>query len=269
MKSVKNSRFADNTSGLIEEVDHRDMWEDAADSFAFLSDVGNSVIDTGSVIFASDFYKTEPVMSFGQFNAGGGLGGSSTFGETFGVDSTENCLGVASISTGSSTAGGATGSISTTPAISFGNGFTFVLKWRCALETLSDGTDTYTASIGFHDVTTSGNAVDGAYFRYTHGTNSGKWEAVTISNSAETAEDTGVTAEVDVYHIFEVRVNSDASQVDFYIDGSKTNDITTNIPSGSARMTNVMFKIEKTAGSTTRKLYADYVQLVATRSTAR
>lgn len=37
-KSTKDSRFADNTSGQIEEVDHRNMYEDTADSFLNITD---------------------------------------------------------------------------------------------------------------------------------------------------------------------------------------------------------------------------------------
>lgn len=37
-KSTKNSRFADNTTGLISEADSRDMYEDVADSFLNISD---------------------------------------------------------------------------------------------------------------------------------------------------------------------------------------------------------------------------------------
>jgi hypothetical protein len=290
--------FPDNTSGEISESDVRTFGQDIKDSFLNISDhlidedsfatdsptrvpsqqstkayvdaqvLTLSNVDTGSMIFLSDFYMNETRISSGQFNAGGGLGAVS-LGETFGIDTTENCLGVASVGTSSSTAGGSTISGGSTPSINFGNGFTFVLKWRCALETVSDGTDTYTVSVGFHDVLTSGDAVDGAYFRYTHGTNSGKWQAVTRSNSSEKEEDTGVTAVVTTYSIFEIRVNSDGSQVDFYINGTKTNDITTTIPTGSARLTNFLIKIEKTAGSTARKFYADYVQLTASRTTAR
>lgn len=39
LKAVKNSRYADNVSGLVTEQNHRDTWEDAADSFAFAADV--------------------------------------------------------------------------------------------------------------------------------------------------------------------------------------------------------------------------------------
>jgi hypothetical protein len=226
--------------------------------------VNLSSVDTGSMVFISDFYIAETRLSFGQFNAGGGLGSTSS-AESFGVNGTENCLGVSSVGTSTSTAGG--GAIyGNVTAINFGNGFAFVLKWRCALETLSDGTDTYTASVGFHDVVTSGDAADGAYFRYTHGVNSGKWQAVTRASSVETAEDTGVTAVVTTYSIFEVRINAAGTSATFYIDGVLTNTIATNIPTAG---TSFMIKIEKTAGSTARKFYADYVQLTATRTTAR
>lgn len=40
-KSTKNSRYADNTTGAITAANSRDMFEDAADSFAFAADVAS------------------------------------------------------------------------------------------------------------------------------------------------------------------------------------------------------------------------------------
>ena len=267
-KSTNNSRHPDNTTGLVQPSHVRSMFEDAADSFAFAGEVEDiASLDTYSRHNEDFLGSPSNSLSLGGFNNGGGVGLSPAT-SVFGVDNTEKAAGVLVCSTGTSTAGGSTLNDVTYQA-TFGFGYEYTLTWRAALETLSDGTETYKVRIGFLDSVSSATPTDGAYFRYTHSANGGRWEAVTVSNSTETAEDTGIAADVTTYHIFKVFVNSDATQVDFYIDGVKTNDITTNIINSSARLTGKVLTIEKTAGSTARTLYCDYYDFLATRTTAR
>lgn len=226
--------------------------------------------DVDLYLIAREDFTTVPsnTLSLSNFNNGGGLGASPSPNSTFGVDNTEHATGVIDMSTSTSTAGGSA-IHDTTYLFTFGFGFSYALSWRAAISVLSDGTDTYKVRIGFIDSISSSTPVDGAYFEYTHGANSGKWEAVTVSNSTETREDTGITAAITNYSVFKIVVNSDATQVDFYIDGTKTNDITTNIINDSARTTGKVATIEKTAGSTARHLYCDYVLFTQTRGVAR
>jgi hypothetical protein len=293
-KATKNSRYAANTSGSISAQNSQDMFEDTADSFLNISDhfidedsfatnsaskvpsqqsvkayVDAQAARGGSELYSYFFTDFETVSfsnhTTGTFNNGGGLGSVSTI-STFGVGTAENAFGVYDVSTSTSTAGGA--SIARGSQLTFGFGYTFQVEFRMALSALSDGTDTYTAYAGFNDVT-NGDGTDGAYFRYTHGTNGGRWEAVTRSNSVETAADTGVAADAGTYHIFKIIANAAGTQIDFYIDGVLKNSITTNIPSDAARLTNNTYVIKKTAGSTSRSLYMDFASYIATRTTAR
>ena len=295
-KSTKDSRFADNTSGQIEEVDHRDMYEDTADSFLNITDhlqdddtfasasatkVASSestkayvdaqvagataLVEKYSRIFEDFTMAPTGVMLTSAFNNGGGLGATVTT-STVGLDSTEKAIGVLAFGTGSSTAGGS-GLTNVTYKFPFGNGFTCSLEYRAAISALSDGTDTYEIRVGFMDATGTAPA-NGAYFRYKHSVNSGKWQAVTVSASTETAEDTGITAEISVFHLFKVIGNAAGTQIDFYVDGVKTNDITTNIPTSGTAVGQVAV-IEKTAGSTNRILYLDYYEFITERTTAR
>lgn len=199
----------------------------------------------------------------------GGAGSASGVGGTHGVDNTEKATGVAQLQTGTTTTGVAGLVSNPSNMLTFGFGFQYDLIFRAALSAASDGTDTYTARIGFID-SQSGAPTDGAYFRYTDGINSGKWEAVTISNGAETAEDTGIAGAADTsYHLFKIVVNAAGTQVDFYIDGVLTNDITTNVINSSARLTGCGALMVKSAGTTSRIMYLDYADLVITRTTAR
>lgn len=265
-KATKNTRFASNTTGQIGADDSQDMFEDVADSFYNKVDdsLTSPSADLYSQAFTEEFYKATD-LSLGAFSSGATPAYSS-----FGVNTTENCLGVIQCSTASSSTGGSLVAAGQNQ-IAFGNGFTHTLRWRSALETLSDGTDTYKVWIGFGDNTSgSGEPTDGCFFRYTHSVNSGKWEAVTRQAGTETATDTTVTADVTTFHIFQIIVNSTGTSVEFYIDGTLRATNTTNIPGMTGpQLTGYVLKIEKSAGTNARSLYADYVQYVPVRTAAR
>lgn len=214
-----------------------------------------------------DDYNVGPSghMSLANINNGGGAGSVGI--SVVGVDSTEKASGVLSCTTATSTGGGA-GIINTTYLMTFGFGFQYTLSHRTAISALSDGTDTYTVRVGFSS-SASTTPGDGAYFRYTHGTNSGKWQAVTVSNTTETAQDTGIAPTALVYQVFKIVVDSTAANVYFYIDGVLVNTITTNIINSSSRICGQVASIIKTAGSTARILYVDFWEMITERVTAR
>lgn len=294
-KATKNARYTANTSGDISSGDGADSLEDAADSMVMWEDdvidddtmatasdanvptsesikayvdsqvFGSGVIDQSSRIF-EDFYAAVQYFNLAAFNNGGGLGGAPN-SSAYGLDATEKAIGVFLLSTSTSTAGGSALS-NTSYVVTFGFGFTITQTWRVALKDLSDGTDTFTVEVGFGNGFSSAPTI-GAFFRYTHSVNGGKWQAVTVVGGVETAEDTGITAAVDGFHTFKIVGNDDATQVDFYIDGVKTNDITTNIPNDAAEIMGYNATIRKTAGATAKGIYVDYFDMTATRSTAR
>ncbi len=132
------------------------------------------------------------------------------------------------------------------------------------LPVLSDGTNTYKAGGGLGDGVSIDDIVDGVYFRYNSAVNSGKWQAVTVSNSVETgsATDTGVAADTN-WHRFEIDVNAAGTSAVFKIDGSTVATNTTNIPTGVGRETS--FKpggIDKQAGGTSRSVRVDAFWLI-------
>jgi hypothetical protein len=119
---------------------------------------------------------------------------------------------------------------------------------RMRVPVLSDATNNFTLRMGFVDSLTA-DSVDGAYFRYNHAVNSGKWQAVTRSNNVETAADTGVTVVANTVDRFEIRVNAAGTSVDFLIDDVVVATITTNIPVGSGRETGYGLNGNRTAGT--------------------
>jgi hypothetical protein len=139
----------------------------------------------------------------------------------------------------------------------FGNGRAY---WRSRqqLGSLSDATDTFSVRVGFQEAPAAA-ATDGAFFRYTHSLNGGKWQAVTASNSAETITDTGITAVAGTDRIFEVVVNAAGNSVSFYVDGSLVATNTTNIPTGASRETGYGFAVVRTVGTASKVgLNVDY-----------
>lgn len=121
-------------------------------------------------------------------------------------------------------------------------------KARLKMVTLSNGTDTYTARLGFNG-STSGEAVNFVGFRYTDGVNTGKWQAVTKAASVETATDTGVTAQTSTLSTFEVIIDAAAANAYFYIDGVLVATNTTNIPTGASQPVGYGVSVNKSAGS--------------------
>ncbi len=132
-------------------------------------------------------------------------------------------------------------------------------RWRdrVIFPTLSDGTNTYTHRTGFIDVTNA-ESTDAAYFRYTHSVNGGRWQAVTRSNASETAADTCVAPVAGTANSLDIRSDG-GSNVLFYIDGVLVATITTNIPTGSARLTGYGALIIKSVGTTSRSFQSDYM----------
>lgn len=260
MQSTISGNIEDNTTGNITPSDLRNDLLDLAESAVFIEDG----IDTDLRYFSQDDFISEAFQGFTTAVSGAGAAVSS---DTFGVNTTENVFGAYYQSTGTTTTGRAvlyTGAALT--HIIFGT-HELKLRVRAAVHTLSDGTDTFTVYMGWSDNISTGDVTDGAYFRYTHSVNSGKWEAVTAGGGSRTATDTGVTADT-TFHIFDIRVNQAGTSVEFYIDNVLVATNTTDIPT-TAEYTGIVFRIEKSAGTTARKLYEDWYDLLVTRSTAR
>ncbi len=131
------------------------------------------------------------------------------------------------------------------------------LMFSGKVSALSDGTDTYTLRLGYGE-TNGAAAVDGMYFEYTNGVNSGNWQIVTASNSTRTTNNTSTAATTNwtVY-----RIKATSTSINFYIDGSEVanSPISTNIPTGTSRTFGFKFEIVKSAGTTQRVFSLDWV----------
>lgn len=187
---------------------------------------------------------------------------------SYGVNSTENALGVINLNT--STLSNGSGFLSkgggpSSPSLIFGSS-AIRIRNRLALSVLSDVIENYTVVFGLSDgALASASNSNAAYFRYNHAANGGRWEAVTSNSGSSTITDTGSSADL-VYRIFEIRANQSGTQIDFYIDDVLVASNTTNIPSSTLY---IKFGIFKSAGTTARYLYSDWFDMLITRTSAR
>lgn len=179
------------------------------------------------------------------------------------------------IETGTTTTGSYALTSASAPAIMFDPASgTWLYDVTFSIPTLSDGTDTYVFSAGFNDNSNGELTVDGAYLRYKHSLNGGRFEFVTASNSVRTLVDTGIAAVAGNYYHLRVRVTNDTlaecwlkttfsggAWTDDGVWGTPTASSSTNIPTGSARVTAAGIAILKSAGTTSRKVKIGYQSL--------
>lgn len=198
--------------------------------------------------------------------------GNSTQAGIFGQDSVEKALGISESDTGTTSTGRRTvtsdiGSLTTSLA-------RLRIAVRYAPNQLSNGTDTFTCYVGFINNSGAGEPTAGAYFLYSHGVNSGKWQAVTAEGTAtptRTKQDTGVTA-TNTYSIFEVEFNEAGTSATFYIDGTLVNTISTTIPPLSTTANTTFgygWKIEKSVGTAVVAASTDWYFFETERTNAR
>jgi hypothetical protein len=236
-----NNTLAASVSGLTLQQ----AMNDIADSCLFKDTYQNTDIN---YFESNDWLGNIITGGWTGINTGAGASaGISSYGE----DTTERAQGIAAVDPGTTAAGTA---CIYRGSFKFGLGHSMRYRKRCAVNILGNVTDNYRSFMGYFDTNAAGEPTNGAYFRYNYNVNSGKVQAVTRSGGVETATDTGVTMDSQ-YHIYEIRVNSTGTSIDFYIDGANLKTNITNIPTASLFQA---LKQDKLAGTNTRPLYEDY-----------
>lgn len=174
-----------------------------------------------------------------------------------GINSTEKSIGVLQLQTGTTNTGRAyTGyGIGSTigATIRFGSQAQ-IFGMRMSVENVSTGVETYTQYLGFLDIHTA-VPTNGVFFRQTDGTNSGKWEYVSVIASSLVAADTGVSIASTVNQVFEIVVNAAGTNVTFYIDGALVGTVTSGIPTAAGMAAG--YNVIKSNGTTNRRMFVD------------
>jgi hypothetical protein len=195
-------------------------------------------------------------------NSGSGTGAGVSTSQNTNVTSSNN--GVWAINTGTTTTGTARIQSYENSIITGGGQIFYEALVR--LSALSDGTDTYTAYIGFSSNTSGGDATNGIYFRYTNGTNSGNWQGVCRSASSESVTNTSSAVTASAWMKVGFTVNAANTLVTFYVNGSSVGTVNSNIPT---TFTGLNMYITKSAGTTSRTMYVDYLHYVNILTTPR
>lgn len=199
-------------------------------------------------------------------DAGAGAGASVQPG-TYGIGTSANAIGVSQMDTGTTAAGRRTLATSLSSLVTTKSRLR--VSSRFAIEQLSTVTQTFDSIIGFLDSNATGDPNNGAYFRYTDGTNSGKWQCITAQGGTRTTTDSGITADTN-YHAFTIEINEAGTSVAFQIDGVLVQTITTNIPNGTvAQAFGYGWKIEKSVGTTQVNQSIDWYYFENERTNAR
>ncbi len=129
---------------------------------------------------------------------------------------------------------------------------------KLQLETLSDDTEDYRIVVGLMAYTTNTSAVNQIWFRYNDNTNSGNWTCYSSNAATTEATNSGVAAAAgsSVTLAFEY----DNAAVKFYINGSLVATNATNFPVHNSATFHPVIAMTKTAGTTNRIAYVDYVK---------
>lgn len=203
-------------------------------------------------------------------NVTSGTGATATVNTADHIGGSLHVCGEWGLGTGTTTTGYA--AFYKQPFVGFGDGTAYEFEARITNGALSTSGEEFQLTIGFGDAfNAAGQPVDGACFIYRRGVELVDfWVAVTRSNSTETKTVTAVApAGYSAMTIFKIEVNAAGTSISYSINGSVVATHTTNIPTGSSRLTGMGFKLEKTAGTTARYAYVDWFRLKKTRTAAR
>lgn len=253
--------FASSGAGAISGSTFQQLCEDLGDSCLFQDQSVNTDVN----YFENDDFVFSGGVSEGWTSASSGAG-AGIGADAYGRDATERAVGSINVQSGTTATGYAI-VYKGVSSMTAGNGQFLRLRQRVALETLGSAGERYTAYVGFGDNIGAGDMTDGCYFRYNDNVNSGKWECVTAAAGVRTATDSTVAA-VGTFCIFEVRINAAGTSVEYYINDVLVATNTTNIPTG-ANYFGLVFKIEKSVGTTSRSLHMDWYDFLISLTSAR
>lgn len=120
---------------------------------------------------------------------------------------------------------------------------------------LSDATETYTIQLGMvvGPNTSTISANNTVAVRYTHGTNSGKFQGFSRDNAgAESTVDLGTTVATNTLYKLRIELDKGRSEARFYLNGVYAGRVTGNMPNNTSNGSKA--QIVKSAGTTARVL---------------
>lgn len=183
-------------------------------------------------------------------------------------------------------------------AVWFGNG-TWTWEDVVGFPNLSTSSEEFALVDGYIDAASSLNQTDGCAFAYDRagtmtdpttgdatGTPGDFWQIWCYSNGTRTgykldttsnAEDSfarvisavGAVTWSTNTNVYRLKIVYDGTKAHFYINGVEVGRITSNLPTGTGRITGIGRNLIKSVGSTARKVQFDYTRLAVDLNTAR
>jgi hypothetical protein len=140
----------------------------------------------------------------------------------------------------------------------FGNNIMFCYETQIYITTLSTAGERYLWTCGYGDNIVVGDHLDGVYFEYDESLSGNFWKLKTANNGTRTTTVTLVPVVAGSWIKLRIEVNRAGTEVLYFINGQFVGNITTNIPTGAGRNTDLLYKINKTVGNVARTILLDY-----------
>ncbi len=177
-----------------------------------------------------------------------------------------NQVGIVQFTTGTTATGRA--ALALAPTSQFFGGGVAMFEMLVRIPTLSVVAQEYIIRLGFGDLVTGADHVDGIYFEYNRLTNV-NWLLKTANNSVRTSTDSTVAVAAGAWIKLKAIVNNNGTNVDYYINGTLVGSVTTNIPTTVARVSGPTLIIVKSAGTTGLTMLVDYFKFSQVFTTPR
>jgi len=220
----------------------------------------------GGAQFFTDFISAGVATPY-LIASSAGAGATTTKSTTTAApNQTVNQIGICQYQTGTTATGWAAHTNDTQGALAFTfGGGSWVYETFIEVDTLSTLTEQFRFITGFATQSSVANEVNAIIFTYdSGGTRNGtisspNWQCVTSDNSTRTLTTTSV-AVTTTWTKLRIEINAAATSVTFYVNDSLVATHITNIPTfANSRFLIMKQQIVKTAGTTNRSVYCDYL----------
>lgn len=201
-------------------------------------------------------FESNPSGNFSSEDSNFGVSSTGSFSS---IATTGSNAGIVSADTGIGAAGGAIVGTSTTVLL-LGTGEAYA-ESLIQIPTLSTSGQRFKVFTGFLDVLTS--ISDGVYITYTDNENSGNWVFSCSSGGTTTSFNLSSGPVAGTWYKIGILINAAGTSARCYINGVEPSGvgypITSNIPTGASNQTGLRTGILKSAGTTSRSLYIDFL----------
>jgi hypothetical protein len=214
-----------------------------------------------------DFQSSNNVGSIGWLATVNGAG-AVVQASSVGVNTTFNAAGVFNLTTGTNAAGRS--AISTfVGAYKLDAYESTILEWKMWVDALSTATQEYRVDIGWINVPGAGAQTSGVYFEYSRAVSGDVWRICAANGGSISATATAVAVAASTLYKLRIETNTGCTLATYYINDVNVGTLNTNLPNSAGQVVGIGARIDKSAGTTARNVYLDYMQCMLNWATAR